>query len=360
MLEYCPDLGARLERLRRLWEARDPEIALAVMQTPNAALAEFARTHPGGPCERPELAERLAFWDAYYRERREVRDDSVPAVYLTEMDQGLYGGVVGGRTQFMCDPNTGWISSMVEPILAGLDEFDGLRFDEDGPWYRFYLEELRVLVEGARGRFGVSHFIVLDSLNYAFELIGATDTYLALTEDPDTVRRVIDFAFELNARVQDDFFERVDLIEGGVCSNMTQWMPGRLVSESLDPFHMTSVDTFEEWGREPAERIFARYDGGVIHIHGNGRHLLRAASTLAGLKGIGLGDDLGFPPTFDVLHEIKAQTGDMPLVLAAPFERFREALDTGRLAGGVLYQVTDVPDVREANALMDRVRACRP
>jgi hypothetical protein len=48
-------------------------------------------------------------------------------------------------------------------------------------------------------------------------------------------------------------------------------MPGRIVSESLGPFHMTSVAYFEKWGREPAERILGTFDGGVIHIHGNGR-----------------------------------------------------------------------------------------
>ena len=360
MLEYCPDLDARLERLLRLWEERDPGLALAVMNTPNAALDAFARTYAAGSCERPDPAERLAFWDAVYRERREVRDDSVPSVYLTEMDQGLYGGILGGRTQFTCDPATGWISSMVEPMLDDLEEVAALRFDPESPWYRFYQEELRVFVEGARGRFGVSHFILLDSLNFVFELIGATRTYLALSEEPERVRRAVEFAFDLNVRVQEAFFDHVAPIEGGTCSNMLQWAPGRVVNESIDPFHMTSVDTFEEWGREPVERIFARFDGGGIHVHGNGRHLLRAASTLAGLKGIYLGDDIGFPKAFDVLQEIKAHTGDTPLVVTAPFGDFREVLNTGRLTGGVLYQVTGVPDIRTGNETMDRVRSFSP
>ena len=67
-------------------------------------------------------------------------------------------------------------------------------------------------------------------------------------------------------------------------SNFAQWVPGRIVSESIDPYHMTSVDYFEQWGREPAERILRHFDGGVIHIHGNGRHLLEAAATLQGLS----------------------------------------------------------------------------
>ena len=77
----------------------------------------------------------------------------------------------------------------------------------------------------------------------------------------------------------------VPLLEGGTFSNFGQWIPGRIVSESLDPYHMTSVAYFEKWGREPAERILGAFDGGVIHIHGNGRHLFQATSTHHGAEG---------------------------------------------------------------------------
>jgi hypothetical protein len=158
---------------------------------------------------------------------------------------------------------------------------------------------------------------------------------------------------------QETFFQRVPAFCGGTLSNFAQWLPGRIVSESLDPFHMTSVDYFERWGREPAERILAHFDGGVIHIHGNGRHLLEAASTLRGLKAILLLDDVGFPKAFDILQELKSRTGDVPVSVFAPYEQFVEELQRRALPGGVLYQVTGVPDVDAANRLMDKVRAYR-
>ena len=90
---------------------------------------------------------------------------------------------------------------------------------------------------------------------------------------------------------------------------MVEWIPGRIVSESVDPFHMTSIDYFEKWGREPVERILAAFDGGVLHIHGNGRHLLEAVSTLRGLKAVFLADDLHFPPAFSVLGKLRRRLG---------------------------------------------------
>ena len=196
-------------------------------------------------------------------------------------------------------------------------------------------------------------------MNFVFELIGATQTYLSVEECPENVRRAIDFGFDLNLQVQQAFFEAGTLFEGGTFSNFAQWIPGRIVSESLDPYHMTSVAYFERWGREPAERILAAFDGGVIHIHGNGRHLLQAAATLRGLKAILLLDDKGFPSALDVLGDLKARVGDVPVALFASYDAFTERLARHELPGGVLYQVQNVPDVAAANRLMEQVRAYR-
>ncbi|MGD9496455.1 MAG: hypothetical protein AB7Y46_09100, partial [Armatimonadota bacterium] len=236
---------------------------------------------------------------------------------------------------------------------------DALRFDEDTPWYRRFVEQTALFADRARGRFGVSHFILIDGLNFVFELVGATATYLALIDRPDEVRRAIELAFEVNRRIQSDFFEIVGLFEGGTFSNMAQWLPGRIVSESVDPFHMTSVDYFERWGREPAERILAQFDGGVLHIHGNGRHLLEAVSSLRGLRAMLLGDDRGFPLAFEVLPELQARTGDLPLVVQADFPAFEAALSRHELCGGVLYRVSGAPGADAANRCMERVRDYR-
>ena len=158
------------------------------------------------------------------------------------MDQGLYGGLLGGDVRFICDPATGWISSMVPPLLDDWASLDELSFAPDSPWAQRYLRQLDVFAAGARGKFGISHFILINGLNLVFELVGATNTYLALLDRPEMVERALDLAFRLNLWVQKAFFERVPLLEGGTCSNMVQWLPGRILSESVDPFHMASVD----------------------------------------------------------------------------------------------------------------------
>lgn len=359
LLAYKPNVEDVLGRLRRLYERRAPDRIFAAMDVPGRALADFQRRYSAGFCDYPDPAGRIEFWDKLLAERAALEDDSIPCAYLSELDQGLYGGLLGGRVQFMAHPENGWISSMVAPLLDDWSQLDRLRFDPEHPWFRRYVDQLGVFVEGARGRFGVSHFILIDGLNFVFELVGATNTYLSLDERPEMVRRAIDFAFELNVRIQETFFDTAATLEGGTFSNMVQWVPGRIVSESVDPFHMTSVDYFERWGREPVQRIFDRFDGGVLHLHGNGRHLLEAVSSLRGLRAIFLGDDRGFSPAFEVLDELRSRAGDVPLVVQVEFDGFGRGLDRHNLPGGVFYQVKNVPHVDAANRCTEAVRDYR-
>jgi hypothetical protein len=358
-LAYCPNFHAVTDRLRTLYDRRGLEQAFAVMETPSPALARFAAQHPAGYCPYPDLQQRVAFWDAHLRRRTAVCDDGVPAAYLSECDQGLYGGLVGGKVEYMAHPENGWISSMVQPVLADWSGFSALAVDQRTVAFRRFRAQLDAFCRAGQGKFGISHFILIDGLNFVFELLGATQTYFALVDQPDQVQQAMDLAFELNRLVQDTFFAAGVQVAGGTCSNMVQWIPGRIVSESVDPFHMASVEVFERWGRAPAERILAEYDGGVLHIHGNGRHLLEVVATLKGLKALLLADDVGHPRAFDILPDVRRRVGDLPLVVACRWDEITAALDQRGLTGGVLYRVEGVPDTAAANRLMDRIRACR-
>jgi hypothetical protein len=348
-----------LTRLSALYEGQARDRVFATMDVPGPTLADFARRYPQPECDYPDPLERARFWDALFRERVDIEDDSLPGAYLSEFDQGLYGGLLGGEVRFLAHREVGWVSSMLPPLLSNWSEFERLRFDPSHPWWARYGRQLEVFVEQGGGKWGISHFILIDALNFVFELVGATQTYLSVEQCPDQVRRAIDFAHDLNVRVQRTFFESVPMLQGGTLSNFAQWIPGRIVSESLDPYHMTSVDYFERWGREPAERMLGAFDGGVLHIHGNGRHLLRAVATLRGLKAVLLLDDKGFPLACDVLPELKARTGDVPVALFIEYPKFVERLERHELLGGVMYQVRNVPDVAAANRCMEKVRAYR-
>ena len=72
---------------------------------------------------------------------------------------------------------------------------------------------------------------------------------------------------------------------------------------------------------------------------------LRGLYARRGLQAILLLDDRGFPPAFDVIAELKARAGDVPVALFAPYKKFVERLARHDLPGGVIYQVLGVPDL---------------
>jgi len=354
-LNYCFDTQLVLGRLEKLYSQRSP-IICAKMNVPNRALEEFKKNHKEGFCDYPDIQERVKFWDSFTRERLSVHDDSIPGVPLKEMDQGLYGGLFGGDVRFLCDTSRGMFSSMVYPVIKDLSEVDGLCLDESCMWFQRYTSQIEAFLVGGKGNFSINHLMSINGLNFVFELIGATATYMACEEQPELVKRAIELAFEVNLKIQKTFFEKVPLLNNGTCSCFAQWLPGRIVSESVDPFHMTSVDYFEKWGRSSVERLFCEFDGGIIHIHGNGRHLFKAASSIKGLKAIFLGDDTGYPLSFDILDEIREQVGDMPLICLVDFHKFNQKLKEKKLLPTVFYNVLNVPNVDEANRCMDVVR----
>jgi hypothetical protein len=358
-IAYKHIVGDVIERLNALYERRAGDRIFADFQIPTKTMEQFRLDHAEGYTSYPDPHERARFWDSLLKEKSLCEDDQIPTAYLSEFDQGLYGALIGGEIQFLNDPGTGWISSMVKPMFEELTQFDPIPFKENHPWFQLYLRQLEIFSELSENRFGISHFILIDSLNFVFELVGATKTYYSLFEVPDIVRKIIDFAFDLNVRVQEAFFDNTPSYLGGTFSNMVQWVPGRVISESVDPFHMTSVEDYEKWGEENVQGMFNHFDGGVLHIHSNGRHLLNAVSRLDGLKAILLLDEKDNPPAFDVLSEIKEQTGDVPLVVAVNEDKFEYHLNRNTLPGGVFYWVKSLKSVNEVNRIMERVREYR-
>ncbi len=358
-IAYKHGAGEVIERLKLLYERKAGDQIFADLQIPTLTMDQFRADHAEGYTSYPDPNERARFWDSLLKEKMLCEDDQIPTAYLSEFDQGLYGALIGGEIQFLKDPGTGWISSMIKPMFEDLTLFQLRPFEESHPWFRKYLQQLGIFSRVSENRFGISHFILIDSLNFVFELVGATKTYLSLFEVPDTVRQIIDFAFDLNVRIQEAFFENTPSFLGGTFSNMVQWVPGRVISESVDPFHMTSVEDYEQWGEENVQRMFNHFDGGVLHIHSNGRHLLNAVSRLEGLKAILLLDEKDNPPAFDVLPEMKKLVGDVPLVVSVNEDAFERHSSRNTLPGGVFYAVKSTKSVDEVNRIMEGVRKYR-
>jgi hypothetical protein len=356
---YKKNYKEAISRLNDLYTGNGLDKIYARMCIPNPYLEKFKEENTDGESAYPDIEDRISFWDKVLSVYSDVEDDSIPSCYLSEFDQGLYGGLAGGEVRFIKDAASGWITSMTVPFLKELDDFEEIKFDEENEWFRRYRVQLEAFKTAARGKFGISHFILISGMNFLFELRGATAAYYDILEDPEKAKKVIDFSIGLNVWVWEYFFKTMGLYDGGTCSNMCQWLPGRIVSESVDPFHLTSVQTFEEWGRDCTQKIFDSFDGGVIHLHSNGHHLIESVCKLKGLKCIYLIDEESATPIHMQLDTLSARRGTVPYSLFIPYRTFASKLEKRELHTNILYNVEGVPDAATANRLMAEVKEYR-
>jgi len=329
------------------------------MRIPNPVIDQMKREMNDGPVPCPDLNERADFWDRVLSYYADLEDDSIPSIYLTEMDMGLDGGMLGAEVRFILDTSSGWISSMVPPFAESSEDIYKYKIDLTNEWYRFYDRQLSLYKEKAAGKFGVSHFCSIDGLHLLAEMRGFTETYYEMIDNPGVCKDIIDFAYKLALTLQNRFFEVVGLFEGGTCSNMAQWLPGRCISDSVDMYHLANADLFEEWGREPLQRFIDNFDGVVLHAHSNGRHLIEHISSVKKLRAIYLADDVWVAPYYQDLNKLDSLRRDVPYVVSIPFEAFADMLVKKELVPNVFYMVNGVPDIDTANSLMRDVVAYR-
>jgi hypothetical protein len=349
------------ERMAELFEGRGKDKIYARMMVPSKALSDYKKNNPENEIAYPDPGIRAAFWEEYLKETILLEDDSLPLAYMSEFDEGLYAALLGGEMRFLNNHDWGWVSSMSVPFVESAEELRNLKIDTNSKWAKVYTDQLEYYAEHSAGKYGISHFILIDGLNLLIELRGATNMYYDCIDAPETIEWFLPIAREINYWVQDKYFETIGLYEGGTISNMGQWIPGKIVSESFDPFHMAGPEFFYKWGAANAEEMLSHYDGGVCHIHsGNGQHLIPLVSEVKGLKMIALIDEeWNSFKSFHRLEEIDKERREIPISISLPCEVFREKLIGHELPGNIFYNITGVSSIEEANRLMEQVRDYR-
>lgn len=347
------------ERLHRLWSRQYQDRICAHMNVPTEILNRFAETHVDGPTSYPDPYERIAFWDSHLHEVKDLEDDWLPIAYLSEFDQGIVGGALGEEMRFMMHKDVGWISSMCAPVMDDLTDCDLLKIDTDSPAIKLLDEQVRIFSDGAKGRFGVAPFIIIDSMNFVAEMRGMTQSFIDVIDNPEAVVRMMDFALEFNIFLQERVRRMTDGFMGGSFVNMGSWCSGNPILFSVDAYHMANPDFYYQWGVPHLQKILSHFGGGLLHVHSNGWHLLPHVVKLDHLKCVYFADEKWNPRAYDQLPKLRKQAGDTPLIIACKYDEFNHDLDARRLPGNVLYDVWDVPSVEHGNRLMEKVRAYR-
>ena len=234
-MQYKKNSNEVFARLTELYTGKGIDKIYAKMKVINPIFNEFTCRYYDGEVKFPDAEERVTYWDKALSIHTDIEDDSIPNCYLAEFDEGLYTALFGADIKFM-QFASGWISSMVIPFVSDLDEVRNFKLDESNEWFKRYIFQMNAYVEKIGNKFGIGHLMSIDGLNFLYELMGATQTYYELFDNPEKVKFAIDFSTKLNVLIQETFFNTVGLLNGGTPSIYASWCPGKIVNESVDSF----------------------------------------------------------------------------------------------------------------------------
>lgn len=299
------------------------------------------------------------------QQRQNVRDwlcDVIPTLYPTgPFGESVWTGMLGGDILFAGNNLQTW-SYSPRPVIEAVGAFDFPEIATDNFWFGKMLHVTEYFVAHLKPVYDVQPFIFMDCLNLLVELRGASAAYTDLYDYPDFVREFAEWSIRENIRVYDaqaaltkDFVR--EAYGGHPCYRYARCNVPDL---SVDAYGMCRREVYESVGLEQHRTIVGHYGGGRLHLHGNGRHLCRLVSSIEGLTECYMGDDVGYPPAYEIVEQLRDDMYPVPIRLWMPKEVFVSRLQKGSLPGGVAYAVSSAESAVEANDLMLRVFDYQP
>lgn len=287
--------------------------------------------------------------------------DLILVAYPTfNFGESIWAALFGGEIIFS-GTDKATCSYCMNPPIKDLDKFKFPRVEAQNPWLMKMLEVTDYFVKNIEPVCDVTPFIFYDCLNLLVELRGASAAYTDLYDCPEIVSRFVDWSVDVNMQVFDAQAELLTNFTDAAIGEhpFRKYSRARIPSLSIDAYGMCAADIYEQYGLKQHQRIVAHYGGAQLHIHGNGRRLCELVARIKGLNYCRMGDDVGSPPAWTVVAELKKRMHPVPIGVVIPREAFLKGLKEKNLPGGVMYHL-EAKSFSEANKIMEQVFAYKP
>jgi len=336
---YKPLINESVERFGMLWnrESVDRILVKIDIQDPKTPTVMNAMAQV------PDFEKVVDEWEKGFDLNKDVRDDNLPAVY-GDLGAYIFGGFLGASVTW----GTGGAYS--EKLIADMRNYkDFMHFDETNKYYNLQLDYLRYLKERSKGKFCFTEMLAIDGMNF-LDCIRGGDAYTDVFDYPKEVGELLDFSSDLNVRFIRKQRTIIDRYRGGRFNPYAIWTPGETIFISVDAYGQCGQEVFERHGRKYVQRLIDEFHGGWLHVHSDAMRLLPAYVTLKGLVAIGLEDWIKPPRAIENIENILEITGDIPLMINITKDEFISRTNDKTLPGNILYWISGVKTVQEANA----------
>jgi hypothetical protein len=340
---YKPEIDNSVERFKRLWsrEAPDKILVKIDIQDPENPTVMHAMQKV------PDYKAMVDEWEKGFELNREIADDNLPVVY-GELGGYIIGGFLGAGVSW------GAGGAYPQKLIHDMKDYTKyLVFDENNEYYRMQINFTKYLAERSKGRFGFTEMITIDGLNF-LDCVRHGDAYTDIYDYPEEIRKIMDFASDLNIKLVKEQRRLIDTYRGGRFNFYQIWTPGETIFISVDAYGQCGPEVFEKFGRKYVQRLIDEFKGGWLHVHSDAMRLLPNYITLDNLVAIGLEDWIKPPRAIEHIDDIIEITGDVPLMINIERDELLGMMEAGSLPGNTLYWVGGVTTVKEANRIAEQ------
>ncbi len=281
-------------------------------------------------------------------------DDSLPAqLPIFHFENAIETAMLGGKVRFM-GTHLHTFGDPLEPLIKVYRSFHWHLPDEGNIWLQRYLDAYRFMVQHAGNDFALKWQAGFMGMNLAVQLRGAEQAYVDMTENPDDLRKLLNYANDLNVYLYGRVQEIVGKHNQRLYGNHPLAKCG-INHQSVDAYSLCRPGTLSQWDMDNLTRFNKLTGGTNLHIHENSRHVIEEVAEIPGWSLIGFTDGPGWPRAFDIRWELRKRMKDIPLAFGGfQKEEFLLALKKHDLPGNAQYGF-GVSSLDEAKQIMDQI-----
>lgn len=340
---YKPNIDESIKRFKKLWarEALDRILVKIDIQDPKQPTVMNAMAKV------PDYEKMVNEWEKGFKLNKNINDDNLPVIY-GELGGYIIGGFLGANVRW----GTGGAYS--EKLIKNMKDYKKyLKFDENNKYYKMQINYTKYLAKRSEGKFGFTEMIAVDGLNLIDCLRGG-DAYTDVYDHPKEIMDIMDFGSDLNIKLVKEQRKFIKKYRGGRFNFYQIWTPGETIFISVDAYGSCSPEIFERFGRKYVQGLIDEFNGGWLHLHTEAASTMKLLTNyvaLNNLVAIGFEDWISPPRGIEHIDKILEITGDIPLMINIKKDELVEMIESKILPGNILYWVSGVGSVDEANKI---------
>ena len=197
-------------------------------------------------------------------------------------------------------------SFVSEPFIKDIRDVENLNFEKDNPWRKKFFEFVDKIKRQSNGRYPVGQPIMRGPSDVAGAMLGQTEFVIALYEEPELMRRLLEKITESFLEIIKELRIRAGKFEDGYSMGFYHlWSPEESIWFQEDLCALLSPPLYRDFLLEPEKRICSGYKHTMVHMHPNSFFVLDDLLRNENLKVVEINKDVGGPGISEMLPVFK-------------------------------------------------------